>query len=270
MTWCWRTGWTVVVVLCGTVLVGCPAGGGGWGGGGEEGGGYTILLTALTSPNHNADARYYRDAMERSGWSDLTVVHKDRHSELFWGNYETMAAGQQDLRRARAHKDKRGGLPFRNARLLPMPGKDVGPPEWKLTRAEGTFTVVVCFYRDVPEKDYVGRRRRAIERCKDLRGEGHEAYYHHGPVKSYVTVGTFGEDAVQTVKTESTVRTVIADDRIKKVIRDFPALGDNGNQVITLVVPKPTPGQKQPWRKRVVARSYPVKIPRTSGVTSGA
>ena len=265
MTWTWRTGWTVLMVACGTVMVGCGTGGGGWGGEGDEGGGYTILLTALTSPNHNADARFYRDALERSGWSDLTVIHKDRHSELFWGRYKTMAAGQQDLRRARAHTDGRGGRPFRNARLLPVPGKDIGPPEWKLTRAEGSFTVVVCDFHDVPDKDYVGRRRRAITRCKDLREEGYEAYYHHGPVKSYVTVGTFGEGALETVKTETTVRTVIVDSGIKKTIREFPVLGDNGNEVSMLVRPKPVPGRSHPWRKRVVARSYPVKIPRRSG-----
>ena len=281
MTWIRRTGWAVVTAVCGTVLVGCPAGGGGWGGGEGEGSGYTILLTALSSPNHNADARYYRDAMERSGWSDLTVVHKDRHSELFWGTYKTMAAGQKDLRQARAYKDGRGGNPFRNARLLPVPGKDVGPPEWKLTRAKGFYTVVVCSYYDVPKDDYVGRRRFAVEQCKLFREKGHEAYYHHGPTKSYVTIGTFDKDALKaigerdihgdiktdshTIRTETTVKTVIVDEGIKKVLKAFPRLGENGNEVSTLVRPKPVPGQPQPWRKRVVARPYPVKIPRTSG-----
>ena len=249
---------SAAVSACSVLLVGCgPAGGG-------EGGGCTILLATFQSARHNEEARFFRDSLERSGWKDLTVLHKDNHSELFSGRYATVEEGNRDLAKAQSYTNARGNRPFRRARLVSLPGKDIGPPKWKLVRAEGTYTVIVCYFYDVPKENYVGRRRFAVERCRAMRKGGYEAYYHHGPVKSYVTVGTFGENALRTVRDGSTLKTVIADPGIEKVIRDFPILGDNGHQV-RLIVPVRVPGTTQVQRKRVFVRPYPVKIPRRSG-----
>lgn len=264
MKWSRWTCPAVAIAAFAAALIGCGGGGmSGWGGS-ENGGGYTILLSTFQSMRHNEEARFFRDSLARSGWRNLTVVHKGGHSELFWGNYTTIDAGHADLTRAQQYTNQRRARPFRHARLVALPGKEVGPPEWNLLRAKGTYTVVVCYFYDVPKEDYVGRRRFAVERCKAMRDGGYEAYYHHGPVKSYVTVGTFGEDALKTVESDNTVKTVIADSGIKKIIHDFPLLGDNGNER-RLIIPVAVPGTNTVQRKRVYARPYPVKIPRRRG-----
>jgi len=255
-----------VMLICTTMLVGCPQGQGLNHGDNGGDGGYTILLTAFSSANHNNNAKYTRDALKGNGWQDLMIVHKDSHSELLWGNYETMPAAQADLRKARAYASQNGARPFVQARVIATPGRDVGPPQWKLITAKGTYTVVAAYYYDVPEEKYMGRRRRAVEFCKYLRDKGNEAYYHHGPVKSYVTVGTLTEGAVQTVQTDTKVETVISEE-VRATIRRLPVpvLSENGNKKILLVHVAAAPGQKQPWRRAVVLRPYPVKIPRRRG-----
>lgn len=251
-----------VVLACMTVLVGCPSSQGPHYDN-DPGGGYTILLTAFSSQNHNSNAKYTRDALKAGGWKDLMVVHKDGHSELLWGNYATMPAGRGDLQEARAYTSRNGVKPFARARMIAVPGQDVGPPGWKLAAAEGTYTVVVACYYDVPKESFRGRRRRAVEFCKYLRDKGSDAYYHHGPVKSYITVGALGESAVQTIQSENKVQTVVSEE-VRAIIRKNPIFHENGNEKILLYKALPAPGE-QLWRRRVVARPYPVKIPRRRG-----
>ena len=255
MRWSADTCWSTVGMGVLVMLTGCGVIGGG------EGDECTILLRTFQSPQHNEDARFYRDQLERAGWEDMAVVHKDRHSELFWGKYATVEAGRGDLIKAQRYADNRGGRPFRHARLVALPGKDVGPPEWKLVKAKGTYTVVVGYYYDVPESDYRGRRRKAVEQCKILRDKKYEAYYHHGPANSYITVGTFGPEALKTIRAEDTVQRVIADIDVEKIMREFRELQENGNARVVYINQR-VPGTNQARRKRVYERPYVVNIPR--------
>ena len=256
MRWFARSCGSAVVAGALVMLTGC-----GMIGGGDKGDEYTVLLRTFQSAQHNEDARFYRDQLELADWEDVVVVHKDGHSELFWGKYGTPAAGREDTVKAQRYADKRGGRPFRHARLVLLPGKDVGPPEWKLVKAKGTYTVVVGYYYDVPKESYTGRRRKAVEQCKVLRDRKYEAYYHHGPVKSYVTVGTFGPKALQTVWVHDTIQKVVADIDIENIMREFRTLQDNGNSRVIFVNQR-IPGTDQARRKRVYERPYVVDIPR--------
>jgi len=269
-----RASLAVVILVSMGAVSGCKlnAGGGGLGGGDQEDG-YTILLAVFSSANHNNHAKYTRDALKADGWQDMMVVHKDSHSELLWGSYKAMSTTGSDLRKAREYTSQNGARPFAQARVVALPGQDVGPAEWKLTTTTGAYTVVVACYFDVykkdfpdgegPEDDFTGRRRRAVKFCKYLRDEGNEAYYHHGPVKSYITVGSLNEGAVTTVREDNKVKTVVSEN-VRAIIRKNPIFHENSYEKILLFKALPEPGKKL-FRRRVVARPYPVKIPRQQG-----
>lgn len=83
---------------------------------------------------------------------------------------------------------------FRFARMVPKPLPDVGNPGWALTRAEGIYTLQVAVFE--PTDDFWDYKNAAAEYCAYLRGKGYEAYYHHAPASSIVSVGAFGPEAV--------------------------------------------------------------------------
>ena len=68
--------------------------------------------------------------------------------------------------------------------------------QWALTNAPGSYSLqIAVFY---PEGEFTQSRSAATQLVAELRGEGHEAYYHHGEVMTMVTIGSFGESAVIT------------------------------------------------------------------------
>lgn len=217
----------------------------------------TILLCLVPGPNHAADAEAYKDTVAKAtGWQDLYVVHQAEWSELYRGRYLSMQQAQRDLKRAKAWRDSRGLLPFAQALVMPLPAKQVGPPEWNLQRTSGVFTVAVAEFYDVPEASYVGRRDFAVQCCRELRSQGLEAYYHHGPLKSFVCVGSFPESSYPSVNEGGTVKRVVRDQRIETLLKRFPYLAVNGRQDIHVM--ETEPGKPA----RLATASYVMEIPR--------
>ncbi len=161
---------------------------------------YTILLHTFAGPNHVKQSKLYRDkTKELAGWSGLEVVHKDTSSELYWGEYRSTEDAQDDLKTARTWRVpnvNRAAFPF--PRIVLLPGHEVEIPEYNLANASGHWTVLVAIYVDDAKQGFVGRERQrhALEYCTFLRKEGFEAYYHHVPGRSQITVGAFPEKAI--------------------------------------------------------------------------
>jgi len=219
---------------------------------------YTILLYADGEPGHAARMRHYKQAAEQdTGWEDLRVVHKQASSELFRGTYSSTGAAQEDLKESKRYVAPAGVNVFARAIIVPLPGRHVGPPEWDLTNARGAYTVAIAVFYDVPEADYVGRKQFAVDYCTQLRQEGKEAYYYHGPSQSTVTVMAFPETAIQMVTDGSRIRPKILDPRVTEVMDEYEFLAVNGRkQKQTIINPKTG---KAEW---AYARSHPVHIPR--------
>ena len=68
------------------------------------------------------------------------------------------------------------------------------PEPWLITRAKGTYTLQVAVFYDTPT--FNQRKEAAAQYVKVLRDEGFVAYYWHGPRKSLVAVGDFGESDI--------------------------------------------------------------------------
>lgn len=153
---------------------------------------------------------------------------------------------------------------FRNARIVRRPMPDVGNPQWMLVRAAGVYTLQVAAYE--PTDEFWEHKQAAAEHCAFLREKGYEAYYHHGPGLSMVTVGSFGKDAVittavqeggQTVYREQYGRDVLAlqNDELLKynlvngAIVRVRTQGGQSVRVPSRLVHIPRPTEPQSWPK---------------------
>ena len=221
--------WLAVLWVAAAGLAGC---GGGSGGGDLLGltspkGDYSILLMGFTGETHvTASEQILESIRTHTGWNNVFLVHKDNYSEIYWGRYRTPGAADKDLQAARNYVAQRTGLrPFQRARIVSATGGQVGPPEWDIRNSKGHYTVLVADYYDVPEADYVGRRKFAVDRCKELRDQGFEAYYYHDPSHSYVLVGSFPREAVKVIM-------IKAYDRSVDPLMPLVAVGQPGIQVL--------------------------------------
>jgi hypothetical protein len=219
------------VVACVAGLTGCDKDGvPGLSGSASGEPNYTILLKTFTGDDHIETSEYYRKSLaEKLQWEGVFVVNGDSHSELFWGKYATIDQAEANLKRAKTHTTQRDNIhPFEQAHVVPLPGGDVGPPEWNLKHAKGEYTLLVALFEEDPEQKIFGHRKNALDYCKKLRDKGYEAYYLHTPGISDVTIGAFPASAVTVKKTADREELIINDLRLKGIQSDFPLLSYNG------------------------------------------
>jgi len=191
---------------------------------GQEDDAFTILLMTLPGEGHVELAkRYEKETRDFTGWKNVFVLHKADRSDLYWGKYRSIEEAQKNLKTAKAYISPIGMRPFTKALTVPLPGKQVGPPEWNIENVKGPYTVLIADFYDIPEAGYVGRKQFAVDYCQKLREKGVEAYYHHGTSHSAVMVGVFDESAVKVIQEENrSPRKEIQDPRVQEIIRRFP------------------------------------------------
>ena len=223
---------TLALVAAGVLaLQGCDSAGGLNDEGTDFGAGkYTILLSTMSGPSHAARIATYRDIVRKhTQWpeSDLTVLQKGQDaSALYYGTYDSFDQARARLSQIRDMKNPQGGKPFAAAIIVPLPGRDFGPKEWNLANVKtGAYTLCVGQWVDDPKVSFFQRREAAVKHCKELRAEGHEAYFYHGDSDSLVTVGIFGPKAVKMVRTGDTLRPQIVDPKARRMMEsDNPKL----------------------------------------------
>ncbi|MGD2111602.1 MAG: hypothetical protein PVI86_19670, partial [Phycisphaerae bacterium] len=115
---------------------------------------------------------------------------------------------RNDLNLIRELGDSSGRRFFLRALPVRMPQPDVGNPEWNLASVSAKYSLQVAAFE--PTGEFASYKQAAAEYCAELRERGYEAYYHHGPASSVVTVGAFGPDAVRSVSDGRVWRTVYA------------------------------------------------------------
>ena len=201
--------------------------------GGTKEGNYTILLFICRGPgSHIQQAKYFREATEKhAGWEHMYIVHKTSHSLLYWGKYEKIDDARPNLKKAKSYTTAANIRPYTKAIIVPIPGQeDPGPPEWDLANAplKYRYTVLIAEFHDVPQADYVGRKKFAADYCQRLRKSNVQAYYKHDPVSSIVTVGLFDQSSVAQVQREGKVQYDVRDPKIERIFADFPNLAVNG------------------------------------------
>lgn len=204
----------------------------------DKGGAYTVLLFTHEGADHIAEADGHKTrAAEATGWDGLFVIHKEKTSSLYRGRYKTRTAATRNLKKAKKFvSPKTRAHIYTRAMVVPLPGKDQGPAEWNLKNAPAgmKWSIKVGIYYDIPARNYFGRKGEAVEVCKQLRQRGEEAYYFHGPMRSGVFIGAFPPSSAKMVQTESIhpqsghrsykADFIVHDQRIKRILKDYPDL----------------------------------------------
>ena len=193
---------------------------------------YTIRLRVFRGDRHADEAAKYQQSIAKlTGWNDLLVAAEGDQSIVCWGKYDSIKKNKAQRRLAKAKAwaaPPNGAKIFQFALIVPLRGANPGPPEWDLANASGAHTVKVAEFYDVPESGYVGRKKFALEYCRELRKRDYEAYFHHGLFKSIVTIGTFPSMSVRRIQTRRGIRIEVRDSRIREITLAFPQLAVNG------------------------------------------
>ncbi len=203
---------------------------------------YTIMLTRDRYPDRIEEEK--RRAERETGWDDLYVVHENSVSILYRGHYEDYRAAKRARKEVLDYEVynaevKQYVTVYHRAMIQCARGLDVGPPEWRLGTADPDqrWTLLVAQFYDQPEADYVGRERFAVEYCRELRERGYEAYYHHVPGKSFVTLGNFPAEAYQMISERTSdmsyanrgmAMPYVFDPTLKSYCDKFPHMLTNG------------------------------------------
>ncbi len=237
---------------------------------------WAVRCATFQGPQRIEQAQIYERMLKQTKGLDaklVTLLHAESESVLCYGRYARRfeaASGVESFRpdprkdleliRSLSLPTSNGyAWPFRLATLTPLPGQDQGPAEWEISKARGHWSLQVAVFYN--EGEMQQRKQAAIEYCKLLRQQGHEAYYHHGQVNSSVCIGAFPKDAIQTVqrKESLTGRTQftqkIVDPRLLALQQKFPHSTQNGR--IMHQVSLNARGEKQ----RIPDASFPVEIP---------
>lgn len=172
---------------------------------------WTILCSELSGPYHRDNCEALATTLRRTPAIRAREVRcehdRDKQaSRLFYGTYhraiergtgrrELPQRMRDDLKLIFELSDDRNLRVFGGSRaVVYIQPESTARQEWALVRAEGVYSLqIAVFY---PEPGFTESRQAAVDFVAELRAEGHQAYYHHGNVRSMITVGLFGKSAV--------------------------------------------------------------------------
>jgi len=167
----------------------------------EAGKPWAILLGVYSGPGamSRAELAAARARGGEAGLSSARAFPREKGGAvLLFGGYDDPGdrAAQRDLERVKGLVVD-GARPYRGAFLTPQGGPPEGSnPELDLNQARerhgqgAEYTLQVAVYQSETRGDAV---RAAEEAAAELRRGGDLAFYYHGPTRSMVTVGLFGE-----------------------------------------------------------------------------
>lgn len=244
---------------------------------------YAIRCLGVSGPDHVEVSRRCEKLLRQVPElrPDLVkVVHDEEVSTVYYGRYRREydeASGRESfqpdyrrdlelVRRLSVSSGEETGLPryqwpFLHATIEPLPRAGSGRPEWDLSRAEGYYSwQIAVFYNEGRMRE---RRTAAEQYVQQLREQGVEAYYHHGPTRSSVCVGLFPKEAIQRIDSTDpltgrvTARNQIVDPRMLELEKQFPHMLENG-RVIHTIIRDPATGE---IRERRPNPSFAVRLP---------
>jgi hypothetical protein len=172
---------------------------------------WSIVLTAFRNEDQAAQAAAALQTIRaETGLAEAYTEVRGEATVIAYGRYADPASRQAlaDLARVRAVTMVAGGEPrkvFGSAFLAPPAEIKGANPDHDLRNARklngkwAIYTLQIGVYSREDRKpastaDLAEFRRTAEQAVAKLRREGEQAFYYHGPNRSMVTIGIFGED----------------------------------------------------------------------------
>ncbi|MBN1844310.1 MAG: hypothetical protein JW810_01420 [Sedimentisphaerales bacterium] len=193
----WMTGLLVWILAWGT---GCGSGGGAGGilGVGPAAGSaagrvqFTVVLAQYIQEDRNQLAGSLQvRARSLLGSDDVWMEFEQGRLTVNYGHFDDIDKAERELERVRSLYSQLGlgpsNLQFSYLRELPQPDPPA-PQEWNLPFSGCSYTLEMAVFFNVPEKGYFNRKADAVQAVRNLRAEGKQAYFLHGPQASWVYV----------------------------------------------------------------------------------
>lgn len=163
-------------------------------------GGWSIVLESFQGQTSVQAANGRLAAAARdSGRNDVSVRVTPRGAAIVAGWWASPSdPGAQAALRAVRTANARGEAPYSQAFLAPPPqGADPGQlPELNLDGARAVFGARAVYTLQIAVYEAANRdvaKRAAEQAALRLRRDGDLAFYYHGPARSMVTIGVFGD-----------------------------------------------------------------------------
>ena len=222
--------------------------------------GWSVLLASVTGAEHQANANAIREEVVRRypQLNDAYVSTTQRGSVVLVGHFTGPQdpAAQAELKVVKEINE--GNMrAFPRAMLTRMgAGAEAGPPGpndlriVRRTRPNATLyslQIAVWSAFGTNELKMSDIKRSAETLCRQLRAEGHDAYYFHDfdTKTSIVTVGVFGADAYDSKST-------LYVPEVEAVMKKFPKHLVNGEELLMPVDMRDPTGKTMPQSPRLV------------------
>lgn len=182
------------------ILSGCT-GGGGYDRAGPVGvnpsaatnkGRFTIVLAQYIDYDREQKAQWLQvRAKQVLNSDDVWFEYDQPRLSVNYGHFQKHKDAQKELLRTRKLYPQLGlgpqNLQFCYLKEIPLPDPPA-PEDWHIFNSGCAYTLEMAVFFNVPDKNYFNRKADTVEAVKNLRAEGKQAYYLHGPQASWVYV----------------------------------------------------------------------------------
>jgi len=173
----------------------------------SAGAAWSIIIAAIAETEPEIAKWSLEQVQTVGGLPGAFLERRGKRLVVSYGQYSSpgSAEAQRDLAKVRG-LEVEGGFPFGGAMLAPPPIESLGSfPEFDLAGVKdqpggrrAMYTLQVGIYgrgdgKDVTPAQLAEFRAAAEKAVIELRRQGDEAFYYHGPARSTVTVGLFGD-----------------------------------------------------------------------------
>ena len=193
--------------------------------------GWAILMGEFDGHHHRRDAEHLLRKLALEAYVPaLWIRSGDTQSQVLRGIYLSTDAAQIDLDKTRTVIIN-GSQPYQKAQLVSLSNDGVSTDNpYDLKIHSGSLSLQIGFFDENYGAEF---RQAAVTMVEELRRQGDEAYFYHGPNMSMVTVGLFVEkDRIQRTLKGTGGRQIIATQysaRVQELRSRYPYNFANGN-----------------------------------------
>ncbi|MCK5113743.1 MAG: hypothetical protein KAR11_03160 [Phycisphaerae bacterium] len=219
-----------VLAGLGIIALLITAGCGGAGGGSYERGGtdysgasgdssgkparFTISLATYTQIDKLEMAKWAQGRARQVLGNDVWLEYERDGISVNYGHFDKNTPGSKAQREFERVKQRYRQLelgPYQFCYLKQLPEPDPpAPAEWNILESGCYYSLEIGVYYNVPDEQYMTRKKDAVQAVKNLRDEGEKAYFFHDRAKSFIYVGCLPQSVIQRSQQGQEIRTLVS------------------------------------------------------------